>query len=142
MSNLKAAIVDFIKGRLNEVGQEMLDPKPVALPIGYKNPPSLEERIRSMISVTLSRQAAEAGAESFDEANDFDVADGDDEKFPDEDDKFAVNDPNVKNAFEREEPVVRERINKAKETEKKTLMSKKQKPADVPAEPDEADGAV
>lgn len=139
--SIKESVRLFFGRRLNEVGQEVPDPKPVGLPIGYKHPPTLEQRIKSMIEVTLSRQAAAAGSESFEEANDFDVDDdGPEEVFPDED--FAANDPNVKDAFEREEPVVRERLSKAKQEllDKKAALAAEKKARAKPAAAGDAEG--
>lgn len=52
------------------------DPTPIAPPLGYVKQPSITERIRDMVrSEHLRRAAEEAGAETFEEANDFDVGD-------------------------------------------------------------------
>lgn len=58
---------------LNEKGQEVPDPTPIEVPLNFRRPPSLTERIKSIIAHQLSQQAAETGAETFEEANDFDV---------------------------------------------------------------------
>lgn len=59
---------------LDEHGREIPDPTPIAPPLGYKKQPSLAEQIRAMVRSEALRQAAEAaGAESFEEAEDFDV---------------------------------------------------------------------
>lgn len=136
MSGIKDTFQSFFGRRLNEKGQEVPDPTPVGLPLGYQHPPSLEERIQRMIAVTLSRQAAHAGAESFEEANDFDVGDPDDLKFQDEDDKFTPNDPNLKEAFEREEPVVRDRVSKFQKERDKKKEAESRNKAKPKAAPD------
>lgn len=63
------------KGKqLDERGRELLDPRPVAPPVGFKRQPSMVEHIRALVRSEALRQAAEAeGAESFEEADDFDV---------------------------------------------------------------------
>lgn len=62
--------------RLNEDGSEILDSRPMEPPVGYKAQPSLSEQIRAMVRSEQLAAAAEAGgAETFDEADDFDVPD-------------------------------------------------------------------
>lgn len=69
-----------VKGKpLNEHGQELPDPTPMAPPIGFKRQPTMVEYIRDMVRSERLRQEAEAmGHESFEEADDFDVGDDDD----------------------------------------------------------------
>lgn len=73
------AYKEKLKGlRQTFAGDELPDPTPMAPPIGYKKQPSMVEHIRTMIRSERLRQEAEAaGAESFDEADDFDVEDDD-----------------------------------------------------------------
>lgn len=69
-------ILDKKGRRLNAEGQEILDPTPMAPPIGYKKQPTMVDHIRAMIaSERLAQEAAAAGAETFEEADDFDVDD-------------------------------------------------------------------
>lgn len=64
-------------------GRELMDPTPIAPPIGYKKSPSIAEQIRTMIRSEHLRQEAErAGYETFEEADDFDVGDDFDPKSP------------------------------------------------------------
>lgn len=57
-------------------GAEMPDPTPMAPPIGYVKQPTMVEHMRQMIRSEHLRLAAEAaGAETFEEADDFDVPD-------------------------------------------------------------------
>lgn len=58
-------------------GREDLDQTPVAIPAGFKRPPSLEEQIRRLIQQPEFGKVAsgDQDAESFDEANDFDIPD-------------------------------------------------------------------
>lgn len=73
-----------IKGRrYDEHGKFFPDPTPIAPPIGYKRSPSIAEQIRTMIRSEHLRVAAEsAGAETFEEADDFNVADDYDPRSP------------------------------------------------------------
>lgn len=61
--------------KYNEKGEELLDPTPIQLPVGYKKQVPLNERIRSMVREEASRWAAENGNETFEEADDFNIAD-------------------------------------------------------------------
>jgi hypothetical protein len=72
---------------LDENGAEVNDPTPVAPPVGYVKQPSLAEQIREMVRSEKLRQAAEeAGAETFEEADDFEVGDDYDPSTPYEND--------------------------------------------------------
>lgn len=69
--------------KLNDKGQEVLDSKPMAIPVHLKRPETLAEQIRRMVrSEALSSAAARAGAETFEEAEDFDVDDDFDPSSP------------------------------------------------------------
>lgn len=59
----------------NEFGHEIPDPKPVALPSGFKRPETLAEQVQRLVRTHISRQAEAEGMETFDEANDFDISD-------------------------------------------------------------------
>jgi len=62
--------------RLTKEGREKLDPKPVAPQIGYKKQPTIAERLKEMVrSERLKMEAEAQGAETFEEADDFDVDD-------------------------------------------------------------------
>lgn len=57
-------------------GREMPDPEPMQPPLGYNRQPTLAEQIRAQIvSAKLAMEAEAAGAETFEEADDFDVGD-------------------------------------------------------------------
>lgn len=57
-------------------GREIPDPTPMQPPVGYNPQPSLAQQIRQMVvSERLAMEAREAGAETFEEADDFDVGD-------------------------------------------------------------------
>ena len=64
----------------DEMGRELPDPVPVAPPVGWHKQPSMFDQIREMVRGEHVRMWAEAqGAETFEEAQDFDV---EDEMFP------------------------------------------------------------
>lgn len=67
---------------LDERGYEILDSKPMEIPVGYRRPPSLEERMRAMVRNEISRRAQEVGQETFEEADDFKVDDDYDPRSP------------------------------------------------------------
>lgn len=64
--------------RLDAQGREILDPTPVAIPAGFKEPMSLEERIQRIIRTEVSRAAENQGMETFEESEDFEVDDEND----------------------------------------------------------------
>ncbi len=62
--------------RTDKEGREIPDPRPVALPVGYKKPPTLQQQIQQMIRAEDFRRANERqGFETEAEADDFDVGD-------------------------------------------------------------------
>lgn len=72
------------KQEYNDQGEEMPDPRPVELPVGFQHAPTIQQQIAQFIRSPefRERMAGELGlpatdVESFDEANDFEV--GDDE---------------------------------------------------------------
>lgn len=61
---------------LDEKGREILDPIGVAPPVGYEKPFDMFAHMQNLIRSEHVRLAAmEAGAETFDEADDFDIED-------------------------------------------------------------------
>lgn len=61
--------------QLNEKGHEVLDPTPIAIPVGFKLPESMTDMVRRFVRHELSRQADEKGFETFEESDDFDIED-------------------------------------------------------------------
>lgn len=61
--------------RIGEDGQEYLDPTPIAVPAGFKEPESMQSIIQRLVRTGISEMAAANGAETFEEADDFDVED-------------------------------------------------------------------
>lgn len=60
----------------NERGEEVPDPTPVALPVGFNRPIPLGERIRKLVQDEALRRSSElAGVETFEDADDFDIPD-------------------------------------------------------------------
>lgn len=71
-------ILDRLGRRLNGLGQELPDPRPMRPPIGFQAQPPLHELIRQMVrSEVLAREAQENDLGTFDEEDDFDVEDDD-----------------------------------------------------------------
>lgn len=76
-----AITVEHYKAKLKGLkqtldGSEIPDPTPMAPPVGYIKQPSMVDNIRNLIRSERLRQDAEtAGAETFDEADDFDIED-------------------------------------------------------------------
>lgn len=63
--------------RYNELGEEILDPTPVSIPIGFGRPLPLADKIRLMTREAMSQAARELGEETFEEADDFNVGEED-----------------------------------------------------------------
>ncbi len=61
--------------------KEIPDPTPVEVPVGYKTPPSLAELVQSYVRQEVSQAAQSQGLGTFEEEDDFDVADPDDLHF-------------------------------------------------------------
>lgn len=60
----------------NEKGEELPDPTPLALPVGFTRPPTLSELVaRLVLDPATQRELNDAGIETEEEANDFDVED-------------------------------------------------------------------
>ncbi|MEM2002482.1 MAG: hypothetical protein QXT77_07555, partial [Candidatus Methanomethylicaceae archaeon] len=68
--------------RLDAFGHEALDPTPVVVPAGFKRPETLAEQVQRLVRTHISRQAEEAGFETFEDAEDFDVDDDFDPSTP------------------------------------------------------------
>lgn len=76
-AEIYAKEMDVQSRYLNKYGQERPNPVPMAPPIGYKRPISIADQIREAIRAA-SFEAYMAGAETEEEANDFEV--GEDEE--------------------------------------------------------------
>lgn len=73
-------------------GREYVDEQPVEWPLGVSVPESLEQKIARMVRVGVSQHAHDVGAETFDEADDFDVQEDDGPTSPHEldDDQLQI----------------------------------------------------
>lgn len=60
---------------LNKKGREVLSDKPMALPLGFKRPETLDEQIQRMVRTRVSAMAADQGFDTWEDANDFDIDD-------------------------------------------------------------------
>lgn len=60
---------------LNSKGQEIIDETLPAMPAGFKRPETLAEQVQRMVRTTVSQEAVNAGRESFEDSEDFDVDD-------------------------------------------------------------------
>lgn len=88
--------------RLDAYGRELPDPTPMAPPVGYKKQPSLKDQIRQMVvGERLKAEAAAAGKETFEEADDFEVGDDYDPRSPYEEVFEGVPVPNAGEELER-----------------------------------------
>lgn len=63
--------------KFDKEGRELPDPTPIEIPAGFKRPETLQEQIRRLVRTAISERAVDSGAESFEEANDFDMDDDD-----------------------------------------------------------------
>lgn len=63
------------KERVSPTRHEKLDDTPVAIPLKFKAVETSTERMRRIIREEMSRAAEDAGHETFEEADDFDVGD-------------------------------------------------------------------
>lgn len=69
--------------KIPRLGPEKLDPTPVAIPLRFTRQSSLNDVVRNMVrSEELRRLVEEAGEETFEEADDFDIGDDYDPQSP------------------------------------------------------------
>lgn len=61
----------------DSLGREIPDPTPLELSPGQARPETIQEMMQRLIRTHLSQAAQDAGEESFEEANDFDIEDED-----------------------------------------------------------------
>ena len=67
---------------LDKNGHELCDQTTMELPSGFKRPETLAEQVQRLVRTTVSREAHLAGAETFEESEDFDVGDETDPATP------------------------------------------------------------
>lgn len=63
--------------KFNKVGAELPDSTPMEIPLGAEVPESLQQMFGRMLFQEVSQRADAAGMETFEEANDFDIPEGD-----------------------------------------------------------------
>lgn len=102
--------------QLDEQGREVPDPQPIAIPAGFREPETLEQRIRRLVrSEQFSASMDSQGFETFEESEDFEI---DDDMFDPESPYEEVFDPVLgrgitMDEFHKNEAVYRERFLKA-----------------------------
>lgn len=98
---------------LDKEGREILDATPIAPPVGWTNEPNMFDYVRELVrSAQLAKEAEEAGMETFEESEDFDVDDDFDPSTPYENDF----DPDIKEMQEAVAEHKRTTSSKAKES--------------------------
>lgn len=85
-------------------GAQVPDPTPVAMPLGFERPESLESMMLRLVHA-VSRGQADIGEESIDDANDFDVDDDDvlEDTFTDSELHAILSTPEMREQFLRED---------------------------------------
>lgn len=144
----------------NSKGEEIPDPTPVELPVGFTRPKTLQETMRDLLRNEEVRRALDKhDMETFEEADDFDIPDdAKDPRFPDDSPYEQDFDPEgiiakeqaIKSGFVEEIPlerkqkaaVLHEKIKKHIEESRhppKKKIDKSKKKADIDADEDEDD---
>ena len=118
--------------KYNHKGEELPDPTPMELPVGFTRPPTIEELFaRLVLDPAAQRELAENGIETEEEANDFDVED----EMPDptspyqREDNLVTESDEMSNGF-------RTRLNVAALAEKARREHDKNKKAEAPTQPE------
>lgn len=68
---------DAGKAYYNNRGEEVPDPRPIELPVGFKAPLPLSDEIRLMLQRQVQNELSDKGIETFEDADDFDIPDED-----------------------------------------------------------------
>lgn len=116
---------------------EYPDPTPLEVPVGFKRPPTIQEMIAKMVRVSL--EAREAGMETFEEAEDFDVDDDFDPSSPWEEHFHGQFDEETSMEKSHFEQSGRERRRKQSVSPPSQPAAKEKKVAET--QPDDADAA-
>lgn len=64
-----------IKRHNSSRAREVLDSTPITIPVNLRRSESMDERIARIVQHSVSKQAADQGLETFEEADDFDIPD-------------------------------------------------------------------
>jgi len=119
----------FSSRKHNDLGQELMDPTPMQVPIGFRHPPSLHDRIRALVrSERLALELDSKGIETFDEAEDFDVGDDYDPSSPYEE-QFEgdfKSQKELEKEFQKTRQPAKKKFVEEKPVEQKAKVSKKQ----------------
>lgn len=103
---------------LDEHGHEVPDPSPLEIPSGFKRPDTLADQVARLVrSHRLAEAAAAAGAETFEESEDFEI---DDDMFDPSSPYEEVFDPLLgrgitHDEWKRNEPIYRQRFLEAEQ---------------------------
>lgn len=109
-------------------GEEILDRTPMALPAGFKRPESLQDQIRRLIrSEKLQQALHDAGYETEEEANDFDVGDDFDPSTPYEE-QFEGEFDHMNEVRRAEKEVFKKRAAKAKKDAARKELLQEERP--------------
>lgn len=125
-------------GKNTQQHYETPDPTPVRMPAGFRRPETLEERIRRLVrSERFNADLEEAGFETFEEANDFDVPDD----LPDPATPYepffdpALGTEVTPHMVLTEQAVIREETHRRRKQPEKPATAAAAPPATPPAEP-------
>lgn len=112
--------MEMVAATLDAYGREVLDPTPLAPPVGFQDPPTIEEMIRSFIhNERIQAEIAAQGFETEEEANDFSV--------PDDIDPFSEHEYS-----EEEEAFVQEQIRAFREAKARPAPQAQPEPETPP----------
>lgn len=76
MKKKQLELEEAIKATLDENGHEIVSSVPMEPPLGFNEAPSMVDMVRNMVRSELLRKEVEnVGAETFEEADDFDTPD-------------------------------------------------------------------
>lgn len=105
--------------KYNAAGEELMDPTPVALPMHFRRPESINDMMKRLIKTHLSKAAAAENSESFEEADDFNVEGEEKEPTtPYEDDLEGLDAPAINEPKERHD-AFKKKLQKIDEARKK-----------------------
>lgn len=113
--------------------REILDNTPIEVPVGFKKPMSLNERIKMLVRNEASQVAMENGYETFEEANDFDV---DDDFFPTSKNELDELDDEIDSALKNKkfkQEIPKKVAKEWKESEERSVEDAKGKGPKAPA---------
>ena len=114
--------------KLDELGREIFDQTPMAIPVGFSRPEPIHIRLRRMVERYHQDMKDSQEYESFDEADDFDVGDGA-PSFEDAPTEYEAN------FMPHESPV--QTITESEKSPSDAGGGQQGSPADAPAEPAE-----